>query len=172
MSGTACYAAELCRIYVLLLLGAASVGKALAPAAFARSLADFLPLGPRAARAAATVVFATEAAIALLLLAGGRLASAGMAAAFLLFAAFGATIGTALARGRTVSCNCFGSGARRISRYDMVRNGILLAACAFYLLHPIQVAVIAPVGWTLLGLAALILILVTGNLDEIAALAR
>lgn len=172
MNGTASYAAEICRLYVLLLLVAASAGKAVRRESFEGSVAALVRLDPRAARAAAAGVIASEAGIALLLLAGGRPAAAGMAAALLLFTLFSIAIAVALAKGRRISCNCFGGGGGPITGHDLVRNGMLIAAALFYLVQAPKVQGLDIIAWALLGGTALILLLVSANLGEIAALAR
>ena len=159
MIGAADYAAELCRLYVLLLLAAAALGKARSRAGFERSLIALTGLGESAGRAAALAVIAAEAGVALLLLFGGGAAVAGMAAAFVLLTLFTVVIAAALARGRTLSCNCFGGGDRPITGRDLARNALLLACCAFYLLEAPRPENLDPAGRILLAGAAIILLL-------------
>jgi len=172
VTGEASYVPELCRIYVLMLLAAAAVGKAAGLSAFEGALENLIGLGARSARAVALLVIGTEAGLALLLLAGGRWAAAGMAGALLLLASFTAFVAVALARGAKVGCNCFGGAARPISGYDVARNLIALGAGALYLARGTGRPGLAPGELALLGLCALILLLVTTSLGEIAELAR
>lgn len=164
----AAYAAAACRLYVLILLVAAIAGKAAALDDFRFTLAELFRLPDRAAGGAALTVVGAEAAIAAGLVLAPRPA---MAAALALFALFWLVILFALMRRRPIVCNCFGGRARPISGLDLVRNGALVAVCAFFLLAPPATA-IAPAAWLLLTGVALILFLVSTGLDEIAQLAR
>lgn len=136
MSGWTGHAAELCRLYVAGLLLAAALGKARSWTKFEHSLTALLGCGQASARLLSLALIAAEGGVALMLLAGGAAAVPAMAAALALFALFAAAVAAALARGRTFSCNCFGGVDRPISGFDLIRNGLLMAACAFYLIEP------------------------------------
>ena len=172
MIETATYVAEACRLYILLVLIAAVAGKLAAMADFRDTVAALLPLPEPGVRAAAFAVAGAEALAALLLAAGGSWARSGMAAALILFILFTAAILIALVQGRTVQCRCFGGRGHAISVHDVARNGALMAACGLYLRYGAPGAPIDEAGWLLLFGIAVILFLVTTNLDEIAMLAR
>jgi hypothetical protein len=172
MNGAAAYAAELCRLWMLLLLAAAAIGKASAREGFEATLGGMLGWGPRASRFGAIAIVAAEGGLALLLLAGGRWAEAGMAGAVLLLGAFSVAIATALHQRRRVRCNCFGGGGKAITAFDLARNGALVGAGVFYLMQNPRAQGLDPAGWALLAGCALILLLVSLNLDEIAAAVR
>lgn len=172
MIETTAYVAEACRLYILVVLVAAVAGKLAAMAEFRDTVAALLPIPERAADAAALAVAGAEALAAILLAAGGGWARSGMAGALLLFILFTAAISIALVQGKRVNCRCFGGGGHALSVYDVIRNGILMAACGFYLRFGVAGIAIEPIGWLLLSGVALILFVVSTNLDEIALLVR
>jgi hypothetical protein len=168
MTPLAAWVAAASRLYILVILAAALLGKAAAPASFRDSMAGLPGLSGRAGGAAALTVIGAEAAI----LAAVAIAPApGMAAAMAMFAFFWLVILAALVNRRPMVCNCFGGRARPISWLDLVRNLALIGACAAFLLSPPPAAV-APSEWPVLLAVALIALLISTHLDEIADLAR
>ena len=172
MIETATYVAEACRLYILLVLIAAAAGKLAAMADLRDTIAALIPLPAPFVRAVAVAIVGAEALAALLLAAGGSWSRTGMAAALMLFILFTAAILVALVQGRTVQCRCFGGRGHAISVHDVARNGVLMAACGLYLRSGAPGAPIEAIGWLLLFGIALILFLITTNLDEITWLAR
>lgn len=168
MTPLAAYLAAACRLYIGVILAAALLGKAAAPSSFRDTLVGLPLLPERAAGIAALAVIGAEAAI---LVAVAVAPQAGMAAALAMFAFFWLVILAAVAGRRPMVCNCFGGAARPVSWLDLVRNGALICACAFYLLGPPAAALAPATGLLLLGIA-LIAFLVSTNLDEIVAAAR
>jgi hypothetical protein len=168
MTPLAAYLAAACRLYIGVVLAAALPGKASAPSSLRGTLAGLPFLPERAAGIAAIAVIGAEAAI---LVAVAVAPGPGMAAAMAMFALFWLVILAALAGRRPMVCNCFGGAARPVSWLDLVRNGALVGACAFFLLAPPAAALGPASGLLLLGVA-LIAFLVSTNLDEIAAAAR
>ena len=168
MTPFAAYAAEACRLYILVVLAAAVLGKATAVDDFRATIVGLSGLPERSAGAAARAVIGAEAAIFATLIVAPR---AGMAAAMAMFALFWTMILVALIRRRAVVCNCFGGGAKPISWFDLVRNLAMVGACAFFLLSP-PPAALWPAAWLLLLGVACIVFLVSTNLDEIAAPAQ
>src|SRR5687768_12946336 len=131
----AAHIAELCRLYVLLAFLFAAGGKTFGFGEFRRGLTESFDIPRTLSGAVAGVIIAAEWVIAALLtLARGAAGRAGMAA-LLLLGLFTAVIVVAFVKGAIVSCNCFGASSRRISIYDLFRNGALMAACAFNLLY-------------------------------------
>lgn len=169
---TTVYVAELCRLYVLLVLAAAVVGKAGALRVFAATIADLFRLSIHRAKSAAVTIIAVEALAAGLLLAGSAPAQAGMTAALALFIAFTAAIFVALVQRRAIQCNCFGAHGHPISVWDLVRNTALIAACGVYLHAAPSGPTLGLAAWLLLGGLAVIAALVSAGLDDIAGLAR
>lgn len=172
MIETAGYVAEACRLYILLVLIAAVAGKLAAMAEFRDTVAALLPIPERAVGATALAVAGAEALAAILLAAGGGWARSGMAGALLLLILFTAAISIALVQGKRVNCRCFGGGGHALSGYDVIRNAVLIAACGCYLRFGATGIAIEPAGWLLLFGMALILFVVSTNLDEIALLVR
>jgi Methylamine utilisation protein MauE len=168
MTPLAAWLASLCRLYILAALVAAVAGKAADLGFFRETLAGMFRLGDRAAGAMALAVVGAEAAITVAIVFAPR---PGMIAALALFACFWLVILVSLALRRPLVCNCFGGRARPISGLDLVRNGFLVAASAWFLAAP-PAAAPAPAAWLLLAGLALILFLVSTSLDEIAWLAR
>ena len=164
------YLAETCRLYILGVLVVSAAGKALALRDFRQTLVDLAGVPASWTRAAALGIVAVEALIALALLAGE--AWAGMAMALILFLGFAGVILAALVRRRAVRCNCFGFGGRLISAYDLVRNGLMIAACATYLIRPPAPGAIAVGAYPLLAAVAAALFLASVRLDDIVGLLR
>lgn len=127
------YLAEVCRLYVLFILVLAFTGKALSWRAFRRGLGELLPTWGPLAQFGAVAVMAAEALLAALLMAGQELAYGAAAAALSLFLAFSAVVAKGLIDRREVRCSCFGASGQVISRWDLLRNALLVAACAAYL---------------------------------------
>lgn len=169
---TAAYLSEACRLYILVVLFASAAGKARAIGRFAETLEVLVHLPARWSRSAAIVIVASELLVALALVAGGVAAHRGMAAALVLFLAFTAVLLIALVQRQTASCNCFGASDHPISAWDLVRNLLLIAACAtFLLLGPSAVGLTLGTWLLLLGVAV-IAFLISTNLHRIASLLR
>jgi thiol-disulfide isomerase/thioredoxin len=169
---TATSLSEACRLYILVVLFAAAVGKARALGDFAQTLEALVHLPSRWSRSVAAAIAALELLVALALVAGGTAARHGMAAALALFLAFTAVLLVALVRRQAVSCNCFGAGDHPISAWDLVRNLLLIAACvAWFLLGPPEAA-LPPGAWLLLSGAAVLAFLLSTNLHRLAHLVR
>ncbi len=169
---TATYLSEACRLYILVVLFAAAAGKARALGSFAKTLEVLVHLPTRWSRGAAAAIAALELLVALTLVAGGTAAHQGMAAALGLFLAFTAVLLVALIQRRKVSCNCFGASDQQISAWDLVRNLLLIAACAAWLLMAPTTATLAPGAWLLLLGSAVLAFLVSTNLHRAASLLR
>jgi Methylamine utilisation protein MauE len=156
------YIVEVCRLYVLIALLFAALGKTRGLAEFRRSLAESFPVLAGVDAMAAFAIVSTEWGIAVSMLAGGPAARLGIFAALALFIFFTAVIGWSLANGRAIVCSCFGASGRRIGPIDFARNLALTAAAAW-------VAFWTPTGsgLALLGqltLAGIATILVLGSI--------
>lgn len=167
---TAAYLSEGCRLYILVVLLASAAGKARAIGNFAETLEALVRLPSRWSRKAAAAITASEFLVALALAADGTAAQLGMAAALALFLAFTAVLLVALVQRRTVSCNCFGASDHPISAWDLVRNLLLIAACAAWLLMGPPATALAPGTRLLLLGVAVIAFLISTNLHRIAPL--
>jgi hypothetical protein len=71
-----------------------------------------------------------------------------------------------------VSCNCFGTGDHPISVWDLVRNLLLIAACAAWFRVGPPAATLPPGAWLLLPGAAVMAFLLSTNLHRLAPLLR
>jgi hypothetical protein len=163
MTALAAYAGEASRLYVGLVLIAAVAGKAGAIGAFRTTVAGLTDLPDRTAGAAAVGVIGAEAATLGAVVLAPR---PGMIAASSLFLLFGAAVLVALVRGRRVACNCFGGGGQPLSALDLIRNLVLIGACALFLRSP-PAASLQAMAWLLLLGVALIACLISIHLDEI-----
>lgn len=169
---TATYVSEACRLYILVVLLAAALGKAHALGSFAGTLEALLHLPARWSPSAAAAIAALEFLVVLALATGGAAAYRGMAAALALFLAFTAVLLVAIIQRQRVSCNCFGAGDHPISAWDLVRNLLLIAACAAWFLMGPPAAALPPDAWLLLAGAAVMAFVLSTNLHRLARLAR
>lgn len=118
-----------CRWAVGLTFAASALGKATAMDVFRDSVHDLGGVPGRRVPLVASAVVALETLAAVLMLLGRPGAVAGFVLATGLLVVFTAVLVRALTQRRQVSCNCFGRQQRRISWYDVGRNGALLAVC-------------------------------------------
>ncbi|HEX8611874.1 MAG TPA: MauE/DoxX family redox-associated membrane protein [Telluria sp.] len=124
----AAYLTEIIRFFTAFLLACAAIGKLRTLAAFAHNLVESFGVQRRAAAVLAPAVVALEAVLAGLILAGGAIGRAGMAAALVLFVALTALVGYRYVVEGSVKCSCFGESERPVSSYDLLRNGLVIAA--------------------------------------------
>lgn len=117
-----------CNVWLLLVFGAAAVGKVRTSASFAAFADAVVVLGRvpvRRAGAVAKAIVALEAATALLLLIP-PLRSTGLLLATVLLAAFTTVVARALRLRAPVSCRCFGGSAGPVGPPQLTRNALLL----------------------------------------------
>jgi len=163
-----------CRWLIGLAFAVSAVGKARALSAFRSTITEFGVLPARLAPAAAKATIAAEGLVVVLVAAGDVLAAAGFALALALLAAFSVILGAAVRRHTDVSCNCFGASERRVSWYDVARNGLLGLCCAGGLwtwLLPARER-LSPAVIMALGLTAAGFLVITANLDDFIAMLR
>ncbi|MGA5562915.1 MauE/DoxX family redox-associated membrane protein [Streptomyces platensis] len=163
-----------CNVLLLLVFGAAAVGKVRTSASLAAFADAVVVLGRvpvRRAGAVAKGIVALEAATALLLLIP-PLRSTGLLLATVLLATFTTVVARALRSRAPVSCRCFGGSAGPVGPPQLTRNAVLLLGvlgAAPGALDP------GPLVWQAqftawLGGAVAALVLVTG--EELIALLR
>lgn len=144
--------------------------------AFADALAGMKVIPAGWARPVAGATIAAEAVVlALLVWPGG--AVAGLAAATLLFGGFTAALFTAVRRGTTVGCHCFGATSAPVARRHVARSGFLLAASLGALCGALAVSTRPlsgmPAPQLLIALTtAAIVVVVLVRLDDLAWLFR
>lgn len=166
------YVAEICRFYVLIALVLASLGKGLAAKEFRTSLTEDFHVPPGLAPYAAVAVIGGESVTALLLAWGDGPAELGALCALLMFVLFTSVIAHAMIQHRNVSCHCFGRQSHPVSKYDLLRNGILIAACGYYLVAPPYGLTLDVASVFLLISMAFIIFLVSTNLQSFALVAH
>ena len=136
MTLAAAHVAEALRLYVILTLSVAVLGKLRALGAFQRTMAELTQTPAGLARASAGAVIAAEAACALALI-WRPTTQAGAAAGAILFLGFGAVVARALIQRRAIPCNCFGDNdGHTLSGPDLMRSGLLATACFAQILVP------------------------------------
>jgi hypothetical protein len=172
MIAATAYMSEICRLYVAVLFLLSATGKTFAFREFESTIAETVQLPARLSRFLAAGVIAAEAIAALASALGGRWAQFGVAWALLLSIVFTGFVATMLAQGKSVRCNCFGQSDDRLSPLDLVRNGFLLTACAFYLFNGPSAASISIVAYLLLLAPAAFAFLISANLKDIVAILR
>lgn len=163
-----------CRWAIGLAFAVSAIGKVTSLASFQSTIAQLRLLPPRLARPAAIASVAVEAVSAIGVAAGGVLAAAGFSLAAVLLAVFSCVLVVALRQNASVSCNCFGPGERRISRYDLLRNGLLGLCCAGGLWAWAAPAAMRPGAGldVALGLIAAAFLVIAVNLEDFVEVIR
>jgi hypothetical protein len=116
-----------CRVAIASVFALSAGGKALDVVRFEESVSDFRLLPTGWSKAAAWIFIFLEFVVVLAMVVGGGALPIGFVLALALLAVFSAALGVTLRRGLRVSCNCFGHTERRVSPYDVGRNGVLIA---------------------------------------------
>jgi hypothetical protein len=163
-----------CRWMIGLAFAVSAVGKASALASFRSAISEFGIVPRRLTGAAALASVVAEGAAVILVTAGGVFADAGFSLAAVLLAIFSVVLGRALRHEADVSCHCFGPSERRVSRYDLARNGVLGLCCVGGLWawpaqagqHPGPGLIVA------LGLMGACALLIAVNLEDFVELLR
>jgi hypothetical protein len=119
-----------CRWAIGFTFAVSALGKARSVRSFQAAVADFGVLPRRLVDPVAAAAVAAEGLVVLLFALGRGWAAAGFVLALVLLAVFSAVLATALRRDAALTCNCFGASERRISWYDVARNGCLALCCA------------------------------------------
>lgn len=172
MIGPAIYISEGSRLYVLLALLFAAWGKSANVEQFKEAIAKSFPRLGRASGFVAISIIGTEWLIAALMLFGGVQSRIGLAAALGLFILFTTVISWALLLGNPVVCNCFGSSGHRISVHDLFRNILFIGASWLGLHYSSTAGSIGVIAYVALAGIALILLLLSIALQDIATLLR
>ena len=131
------------RMLVAITFAGAVAGKIRSRRHFAVFADSLVPLGKRVMdwRPVAGSVVAAEVTVTVLVALPGT-AGVGLAMASALLACFCVGIGSALRRGRMVSCRCFGSGGGNLRGTHLVRNAMLgTVAATGWLVLPHSAAV-------------------------------
>ncbi|MGK5555331.1 MauE/DoxX family redox-associated membrane protein [Actinomadura kijaniata] len=168
------YVSFACRLTLVAVLALAAVAKLRSPGAFADSLRGFDLVPARLRRPLAVLVPAAELLVALLLALPATV-TAGLLAATLFCCGLTAVPILVVARGKKVTCACFGAGETPMGGWHIARNAVLLAAAglgsAVALTLGDGVPGHAP-GIVLAVVSAGVLTTLTVFVDDIAALFR
>jgi hypothetical protein len=170
----ATFAEVFCRWLTGLAFAVSAIGKARGLGAFRSTIAELGVLPARLAPRAAIVTIIAEGLVVVLVAAGDVLAVAGFALALVLLALFSVVLGAAVRKNADISCNCFGPSERRVSWYDVARNGLLGLGCAGGLWAWLISAPghLSPALVVALGLTAAGFLIVTANLDDLIEMLR
>lgn len=168
------YMAEVFRCFTAMLLLVAAVGKLRTMAEFRQNLTESFGVGARAARVLAPAVAAGELLLAVAIAAGDAaspgIGYAAMAAALAMFAVFTALVARKYVQEGIVRCSCFGEAGRSVSPFDLLRNVLVMACIAFYLVSAGAAPDLGAEAWFLAaGLAAFLTVLAV-EFHEIAML--
>jgi hypothetical protein len=115
------------RIALGLLFAYSFVTKARDVTQFAETIGRFDLLPRRWSKTVALLFLGGEAAVVILIIAGGRLLPLAFALAGLLLAVFSLALLLALRRGIETACNCFGASEKPLTYYDVGRNAGFIA---------------------------------------------
>jgi hypothetical protein len=163
-----------CRWAIGLAFAVSAIGKVTSLTSFQSTIAELGLLPRHLAGPAAIASVTAEALAAAGMAVGGVLVGASFSLASALLAAFSVVLAAALHQKANVSCNCFGPSERRISRYDLLRNGLLGLCCAGGLWawstppaqHP------GPALQVTLGLIAAAFLVIATNLEDFVGVLR
>jgi hypothetical protein len=167
------YLLTFCRLVIGLTFILSFVAKARDIGQFAETIGRFELLPRHWTKATAGLFLGGEAAVVILLIAGGPLLPLAFALAGLLLLLFTLALLSALQRGIKTSCHCFGAGDKPLTYYDLGRNAgfILLAAAGLGIAGATgTLPALAFIEHLFIFIIAAVFVLLWTNLSEIAAL--
>jgi hypothetical protein len=171
---TEVYLLMFCRIAIAATFGWSALGKLRDMLAFRAAITAFRVLPARWSAPLAWAFVSGEVAVLLLLLSGlPTLWLLGFALAVLLLTLFSTALLSVIRRNMAINCNCFGRSEQQISRYDLVRNGLLLVCCVIggSLLTAAQLPVSVS-ATILLGVMSLGFVVLVTHLEDIVETLR
>lgn len=118
-----------CRMVVGFVFALSAMGKLTNSVGFQEAIADFQLLPKRWNIPLSWAFLAGEIGVMVMLMAGQSLLIPGFVLAIALLTIFSIGLALVLQRKLRVACNCFGRTNRPISRYDVVRNILILCLC-------------------------------------------
>lgn len=166
------YVSLACRLTLVAVMALAAVSKLRSPGVFAASLEGFDFIPARLRSPLAVLVPAAELLIALVLAVPATV-TAGFAVATLFCAGLTAVPVLVLARGKKVTCACFGASETPLGGWHVARNSVLLAAAGLGTLVALRLGDGVPAhapGIALAVVAAGVLTTLIVFVDDIAAL--
>ncbi|MFT4925953.1 MAG: hypothetical protein ACI8WB_002048 [Phenylobacterium sp.] len=170
MSSSAQTISEMCRLLVFMILLMAAWGKTSHFDTFRQNLVEGFKLPVVLSLPSAILLIAVEWLLAALLIIPSSLNLIAMQATLALFVLFTVVIATVLLQDKLVNCNCFGQSNRPISRYDLIRNLLTIAACSMMLQLTPSTLALDSVAHGLLFANAFIVFVLLSKLEEIAVL--
>ena len=144
---TTFFIAEILRYFIGFFLLAAALGKLGVAMHFQRNLVQSFGMSTKMSRVLAPAVIGAEFIVAAMVLVAAE--RVGMLISLLMFCAFSALLSYKFFTESVVKCSCFGEAERAVSLFDLVRNLLVIAAIAIWLLLPsgpalpVQVAILA-----------------------------
>ena len=166
MIGEGAIFAEICRLYIFLFLALAALGKTKNVEQFRDNLVMSFYVPQWGSLWLALAVIGAEWLLAIGMAISGQITYFATLGSAVLFTVFTIVIGVALLQKRMISCNCFGSENKKLSKYDLLRNFSILGAI-FFLLSCNPVLDFHLLTFILAIPFALILFQVSMNLDLI-----
>ena len=129
------YAAEVIRYGIGFLLFFAALGKLKTLDQFKHNLTESFGLSRKLRQALAPTIIFSELLISFLVFINNPITYLAMGAALLMFLLFTGVVAYQYVKEGIVKCSCFGEAERSVSPFDLLRNGLLIAAIAYYLLR-------------------------------------
>jgi uncharacterized membrane protein YphA (DoxX/SURF4 family) len=168
------YLLSFCRLVIGLAFILSFVGKVRDIDRFAETIGRFELLPRRWTKTAALLFLGGEAAVVVLIIAGGPLLFLAFGLAILLLFVFTLALLSALRRGIETSCNCFGASEKPLTYYDIWRNVGFISCSVLGWWLAAQVPVTTqPSNWAelaLLSFGAALFVIVWTQLGELATL--
>lgn len=172
MLALAAYAVLFCRITIILVFALSLIGKLRDMRAFIDTVRDFDLVPRQIGRRVAQTVVVLEGVVVVSLLVGGWFQIIGFGLALALLTIFCYALISVLRRKMSISCGCFGPNVKRVSMYDVIRNGVFVICSVIGLiLSPIASAPTLIETVLFIGMATA-WVLIWTHLDEIATLFR
>ncbi len=164
------YISELSRFFIFFTLLMAALGKSNTFDQFKQNLVESFKVAQRWSGTFAVIIISVEWLLAILILLDGFLANIAMFVAMLLFIIFTLIIAVVLVQDKIISCNCFGQKDSKITAFDLLRNALLITACAYYSFYQQNDQSLDITSYFLLAGLSLILFQITINLRYIGFL--
>lgn len=164
------YLSELARFVVFCTMAMAGLGKAVTFSDVKQNLVESFNVPSRLSTLSAALLIGVELVLALVVVFKTPFTAWGMIVSALVFLLFSLLIASLLLKDNIVRCNCFGNTEQRISGLDLVRNGLLLLACYYYLVQPASESELSLVESILLLGTAYILVQIIIHLTDIKTL--
>ena len=170
------YVLAFCRTVIAFVFGVSSFSKALKLASFKQAIINFHILPKAWSGVVALFFVVSEGAIAILVIAGGRLLISGFTLASFFLLLFSGALVSVLVRGIRTSCNCFGMTTRAISSSDLWRNTAFILCALGGLCITIGAGDVQGnlnmLGWLLIGFGAVAFSTIWMQFGEIIQLFR